>query len=81
MDAHANITSVPVQPTSLIKSPAMFWAVVLAIPIFAIWWWVDYRWRIAEGEPPLVPFKIPWLGHGLDFMNDINGFAEWVRYV
>ena len=32
-----------------------------------------------NGEPPLVPYTIPWLGHGLSFMRNINSFTKWVR--
>jgi hypothetical protein len=49
------------------------------IPIFATWWWTDYRWRVERGEPPLVPYRIPWLGHGLSFMKDVNAFTAWAR--
>ncbi|KAG9238530.1 putative cholesterol 7-alpha-monooxygenase [Amylocarpus encephaloides] len=77
-----NKTGTPeVAASSFSRSPAVFWVILLAIPGIGIWWWTDYRWRIASGEPPLVPYQIPWLGHGLDFMKDINGFAQWVRSV
>ncbi|TVY84462.1 Cholesterol 7-alpha-monooxygenase [Lachnellula suecica] len=52
---------------------------VLSIPIFVVWWWTDYRWSLALREPPLVPYIIPWIGHGLSFMKDVNAFTAWAR--
>jgi hypothetical protein len=33
-----------------------------------------------RNEPPLVPYRIPLLGHGLAFMNDNYGFIDSVKY-
>ncbi|KAH6676565.1 putative cholesterol 7-alpha-monooxygenase [Halenospora varia] len=63
------------------QSGLLSYILFLAIPIFATYWWTVARWKIAKGEPPLVPYRIPWLGHGLSFMNDINGFTEYVRSI
>jgi len=52
---------------------------LLALPVLAVWWWIASSTKLASGEPPLVPYRIPWLGHGLAFMNDINGFTAWAR--
>ena len=53
--------------------------ILTVLPILAASWWWEMRRRSAIGEPPLVPYTIPWLGHGLSFMKDINGFTESVR--
>ncbi|KAL3422685.1 Cholesterol 7-alpha-monooxygenase 3 [Phlyctema vagabunda] len=64
-------------PASAGGMSSLVWLFVLAAPL-ALAWFTGYR-RIAPGEPPLVPYIVPWLGHGMAFMNDINGFTEWVR--
>jgi len=49
----------------------------LTIPIALTW-----SWRLVgslKGEPPLVPYWIPWLGHGLWVVKDINEFVAWAR--
>lgn len=33
-----------------------------------------------RNEPPLVPYRIPLLGHGLAFMKDNYGFIDSIRY-
>ncbi|CAG8977986.1 hypothetical protein HYALB_00001868 [Hymenoscyphus albidus] len=77
-----NATSAQTSPaSSLLGSIPIFWTLLIAFPTFALWWWTDIRWRVAKGEPPLVVHSIPWLGHGLSFMNDINGFTEWVKSI
>jgi hypothetical protein len=63
---------------SLLASAATWLLLVLPI-LGASWWWMSSSTKSTTGEPPLVPYRIPWLGHGLAFMNDINGFTAWVR--
>lgn len=54
-------------------------ALLLLCPFLAAYWWQTTHGRLRTGEPPLVPYTIPWLGHGITFMDDINGFVTWVR--
>ncbi|RDW62298.1 cytochrome P450-13 [Coleophoma cylindrospora] len=69
---------VPSLSLPLAQHTVLFWILSLTLPLAVISYWSGYR-RIAAGEPPLVPYLLPWLGHGMAFMNDINGFTEWVR--
>ncbi|KAK6526158.1 hypothetical protein TWF281_011194 [Arthrobotrys megalospora] len=32
-------------------------------------------------DPPLIPYRIPWLGSALSFSNDFTNFMQWVRRV
>jgi hypothetical protein len=76
MDSTALGTLVPLAHSL----PSVTVALLLALPVLAtLWWWSAYSSKLTTGEPPLVPYRIPWLGHGISFMNDINGFTEWVR--
>jgi hypothetical protein len=64
--------------TQPLNSPAILFLLVL--PLLVTWWWsLASSTKLITGEPPLVPYRIPWLGHALAFMNDINGFAAWAR--
>lgn len=54
----------------------IIWSLLLVVPVILVYW---YNHRLADGEPPLISSKIPWLGHGMSFMKDMNGFAEWTR--
>lgn len=57
------------------------WLLLLAIPGLLAYYWNTTHGTLKTGEPPLVPYYLPWLGHGISFMNDINGFVVWVRSV
>ena len=57
------------------------WLLLLAFPALLAYYWNTTHGTLKTGEPPLVPYYLPWLGHGIAFMNDINGFVVWVRYV
>lgn len=61
-------------------------AVTVAILLsFSIFSYLFKSWTVnavkKNGEPPLVPYTIPWLGHGLSFMRNISLFAKWARSV
>ena len=58
---------------------ASSWLILLPIVILTAYWWNTTHGKLQTGEPPLVPYYLPWLGHGITFMNDINAFVSWVR--
>lgn len=66
-------------PATLATVPFTMWLLLgAALALFA-WRWYLRLDIVPNGEPPIVPYQIPWLGHALSFMNDINGFATWAR--
>ena len=61
---------------------AAFAVILLSSTVFS---YLFKSWTIRaarkNGEPPLIPYTIPWLGHGVSFMWNINLFVKWVRWV
>ncbi|CAI7573402.1 unnamed protein product [Penicillium glandicola] len=47
--------------------------------LVVVWrWWFSSQGQQSD-EPPLVPYRLPWLGHALPFIRNINGYTAWVR--
>ncbi|KAH8693908.1 cytochrome P450 [Talaromyces proteolyticus] len=68
------------KPTlSLYTVSPPIWLLAGILLFFAWRWSIRHHKVSSNGEPPLVPYLIPWLGHGFSLINDINGFVEWVR--
>ncbi|EEQ86297.1 uncharacterized protein BDCG_01417 [Blastomyces dermatitidis ER-3] len=56
--------------------------VLLISPFLLTWVFtsVKARCEFQQGrEPPLIPYAIPWLGHGLFFRRGTTRFSSWVR--
>lgn len=75
-----NVTTVYTKETTT-SGIGLVWITVLAFPAILAYYWRTTHGTLKNGEPPLVPYWLPWLGHGLSFMADINGFVTWVRSV
>ncbi|OAX82896.1 hypothetical protein ACJ72_02752 [Emergomyces africanus] len=55
---------------------------VLLVAPFALTWIVtniEARYGLRQGDPPLIPYAIPWLGHALFFRRGTTRFSSWVR--
>ncbi|PGH12922.1 hypothetical protein AJ80_06527 [Polytolypa hystricis UAMH7299] len=54
--------------------------ILLALPFLSTWILSNINARRSRnGEPPLIPYTIPWLGLGLFLAKDVTGFGVWVR--
>lgn len=73
-------TSSPTVSEDGVKSGlGLGWLLLLMIPAIIAYYWNTTHGTLKNGEPPLVPYWFPWLGHGLSFMADINKFVTGVR--
>jgi hypothetical protein len=58
-----------------------FLAVLVLLPFLLTWLRSNLNApKSRNGEPPVVQFTIPWLGHALFFLNDMNAFWSWIKY-
>ncbi|KLJ12719.1 hypothetical protein EMPG_12274 [Blastomyces silverae] len=56
--------------------------VLLISPFLLTWVFTSIKARCGfqyGGDPPLIPYSIPWLGHGLFFRRGTTRFSGWVR--
>ncbi|EER43368.1 conserved hypothetical protein [Histoplasma capsulatum var. duboisii H88] len=56
--------------------------IVLVSPFLTTWLITNVKARIGpwqKGEPPLIPYIIPWLGHALSFRRGTTRFSSWVK--
>ncbi|PGH03085.1 hypothetical protein GX51_04272 [Blastomyces parvus] len=55
---------------------------LLVSPFLLTWVYTSIKARYGSqqgGDPPLIPYAIPWLGHGLSFRRGTTRFSQWVR--
>ncbi|PGG99271.1 hypothetical protein AJ79_08608 [Helicocarpus griseus UAMH5409] len=66
--------------STLQGSPWLWIFVLLASPFLGTWLLSNVNARRSRnGEPPLIPYTVPWLGHGFFVAKDITGFGTWAR--
>ncbi|PGH32394.1 hypothetical protein GX50_04819 [[Emmonsia] crescens] len=62
----------------------MIWIPIalLVSPLLLTWFVTNIKARCGfrqRGEPPLIPYTIPWLGHALFFRRGTTRFSAWAR--
>ncbi|EEP81767.1 predicted protein [Uncinocarpus reesii 1704] len=66
--------------TGWMSSVALYATIAISLPFIITWLSSSFRARWPRnGEPPMVPHWIPWLGHAYSYLFDINQFGQRVK--